>query len=154
MKASDVLFMDEGEAREFADEVNLVTAAKRLLSLGPSTVVIKRGEHGVVLFSGKSIFAAPAFPLQNVIDPTGAGDSFAGGFVGYLAATGDLSQDGLRRATVLGSLMGSFAVERFSADRLIGLTRNEVERRFQAFTQLSRFAALGDGESLPWRDSR
>ena len=154
VKASDVLFMDEGEAREFAGEVNLVTAAKRLLSLGPSTVVIKRGEHGVVLFSGESIFAAPAFPLQNVIDPTGAGDSFAGGFVGYLAATGDLSQDGFRRATVLGSLMGSFAVERFSADRLIGLTRNEVEGRFQAFTQLSRFAALGDGESLPWRDSR
>ena len=148
----DVLFMDEGEARSFAGEANLVSAAGRILSLGPTTVVIKRGEHGVLVFTSGSIFAAPAFPLEHVVDPTGAGDSFAGGFIGYLAATGDMSEEGFRRAAVLGSVMGSFAVESFSADRIGSLTRQDVQARFQALTSLSQFAPLRNGESLPWRD--
>ena len=154
VKTVDVLFIDEGEARSFAGEVNLVRAARCILSLGPTTVVIKRGEHGVLLFSEDQTFAAPAFPLEKVVDPTGAGDSFAGGFMGYLAATGDLSHDGFRRATVLGSVMGSFTVESFSIDRLSALTRSDVEGRFRVFKQLSQFTPLCDGESLPWRDSR
>ena len=149
--AADVLFMDESEARSFAGEANLVKAAKRLRSMGPATVVIKRGEHGVVLFNDESIFAAPAFPLEAAVDPTGAGDSFAGGFMGYLAATGDLSYNGLQRATVLGSVMGSFAVESFSADRIGSLTQEDIEARFRAFTQLSQFEPLAETETLPWR---
>ena len=106
------------------------------------------------MFNGDSVFSAPAFPLERVIDPTGAGDSFAGGFMGYLASTGDMSLDGLRRAAVLGSVMGSFAVESFSMDRLAALSQQDIDERFRAFTQLSQFTPLQDGESLPWRDSR
>ena len=150
-KAVDVIFMDEGEARSFAGEANLTLAAKRILSLGPGTVIIKRGDHGVLLFNKDSMFAATAFPLERVVDPTGAGDSFAGGFMGYLAATGDLSQEGFRMATVLGSVMGSFAVESFSADRLSSLTKTDIEERFRAMTRLTQFKPLTEGESLPWR---
>ena len=153
VESTDVVFMDEGEARSFAAEVNLVRAAKRILSQGPSVLVVKRGEHGVLLFKQGSMFAAPAFPLESVVDPTGAGDSFAGGFMGYLAATGDLSDDGFRRAAILGSVMASFTVESFSADRLGSLTRHDVEMRFRAITDLSRFGLLTEGESLPWRDN-
>lgn len=152
VKAVDVLFMDEGEAREFANEANLVHAAKYIMSLGPKAVVIKRGEHGVLLFSENSVFAAPAFPLERVVDPTGAGDSFAGGFIGYLAATGDLTPAGFRRAAILGSVMGSFCVEDFSADRLSNLTRDDIDARFRAFADLSQFSPLNDSESLPWRN--
>ena len=154
VKDVDALFMDEGEARSFTGEVNLVKASKHILSLGPITVVVKRGEHGVMLCREDSIFAAPAFPLENAVDPTGAGDAFAGGFMGYLAATRDLSHDGFRRATVLGSVMGSFAVESFSVDRVSSLTRQEIEARFHAFTHVSQFTPLNHGGSLPWRDSR
>ncbi|MCH7625358.1 MAG: sugar kinase [Chloroflexi bacterium] len=150
----DVVFMDEGEARTFGGEVNVVKAAKRISAMGPSTVVVKRGEHGVLVFSGGSIFAAPAFPLEAVVDPTGAGDCFAGGFMGYLASTGDTGPEGMRRAAVLGSVMGSFAVESFSADRIGSLSHEEIEERFRAFADLSRFEALKDGESLPWRNNR
>ena len=153
VEAVDVLFVDEGEAHNFAREMNLVKAAKRIMSLGPTTVVIKRGEHGVLLFKGDSIFSAPAFPLERVVDPTGAGDSFAGGFIGYLAATGDLSQAGFRRAAVLGSVMGSFTVESFSTDRLSSLTHQDIDGRFRAFTHLLYFNPLKEGKSLPWRDS-
>ena len=152
VKAADVLFVDEGEARSFAGEVNLVHAARCILGLGPSTVVIKRGEHGVLLFSNGLIFGVPAIPLESVVDPTGAGDSFAGGFMGYLAATRDLSHEGLRRAAVLGSVMGSFAVESFSVDRLKTLERGDVEARFRVFGQLSHFAPLYQGEVVPWQD--
>ncbi len=148
----DILFMDIGEIRSFAREPNLVKAVRRILGMGPSTVVAKRGEHGVLLFSGDSVFAAPAFPLESVIDPTGAGDSFAGGFMGYLASSGDTSLDGLRRATVLGSVMGSFAVESFSADRLASLGQDDIDGRFRTITRMSQFAPLADDESLPWRE--
>ena len=151
VEAVDVLLMDEGEARTFAGEVNLVRAARHILRIGPTTVIVKRGEHGVLLFRDDFIFAAPAFPLESVVDPTGAGDSFAGGFMGHLATTGDLTDDGLRRATALGCVMGSFAVESFSADRLRSLTHDDIEARFRAFTRLSHLAPLQESESLPWR---
>ena len=152
VEAVDVLFMDEGEARSFSGEVNLRSAARSIMDLGPSAIVIKRGGNGVLLFIGESIFAAPAFPLDSVVDPTGAGDSFAGGFMGYLAATGDLSEAGFRRAAILGSTMGSFAVGSFGPDRLSTLTRKDIDARFRAFTHLSQFTPLGEGESLPWSD--
>ncbi len=150
----DMLFVDEGEARSLAGETNLVRAVRRIMGLGPSAVIVKRGEHGALLFQGESVFAAPAFPLEDVIDPTGAGDSFAGGFVGYLAATDDLSPDSFRRAAVLGSVMGSFAVEGFSLDRTGSLTEAEIEARFRALTAVTHFTPLAEGETLPWRGSR
>ena len=151
IEAVDVLFMDEGEVRAFAGEANLVKAARSILSAGPSTVVVKRGEHGALLLKESLVFAVSAFPLEHVVDPTGAGDSFAGGFMGYLAATGDLSDDGFRRAAGVGSVMGSFAVESFSADRLTALPHEAIEERFRALTQLTRLAPLEDDESLPRR---
>ena len=156
VKAVDVLFMDEHETRMFAtphiDSANTVKAARYILSLGPRMVIVKRGEHGVIQFTEDSIFVAPAYPLESVVDPTGAGDSFAGGFMGYLAATGDLSPSAFRRATVLGSVMGSFAVERFSVERLRSLTRPDLTNRFHEFTKLSQFDGLKDDETLPWRE--
>ena len=149
----DVIFIDEEEARDLTSELSLVRAAQQIMGLGPKTVVIKRGEHGVILFHGESVFAAPALPLEHVVDPTGAGDAFAGGFVGYLAGTGDLSPGGFRRAAVLGSVMGSFTVESFSLDRLGSLTASDIEARFRALTDLTHFDALAEGESLPRRDS-
>ena len=154
IEAVDLLFMDEGEVRSFAEEPNLVRAAERITDMGPSAVMVKRGEHGALLFKDGKIFLAPAFPLERVVDSTGAGDSFAGGFMGYLAANGDLSTDGFRRAAVVGAVMGSFAVESFSLERISVLTQDEIEGRFRALTDLTRFAPLGENESLPWRDSR
>lgn len=152
LQSVDVVFMDEGEARSFSREVNLTAAARNIISMGPKTVVVKRGEHGVLVFRKDMVFAAPAFPLDQVVDPTGAGDSFAGGFIGYLAASRDLTDRGFRRAAILGSAMGSFAVESFSTDRLNGLTPNEIEKRFRALTALTQFDPLAADESLPWRD--
>jgi sugar/nucleoside kinase (ribokinase family) len=152
VEAVDLLFMDDGEVRSFAGEPNLVRAVERIIDNGPSAVMVKRGEHGALLFKDGMVFLAPAFPLKRVVDPTGAGDSFAGGFMGYLAANGDLSTDGFRRAAVVGSVMGSFAVESFSLERLSTLTPDEIEGRFRALTTLTRFTPLGENESLPWRD--
>ena len=151
IRAVDVLFMDENEVRLFTGEANVVKAAKSILTLGPRTVVVKRGDHGVIQFMGNSVFAAPAYPLETVADPTGAGDSFAGGFMGYLAATGDLGPAAFRRAAVLGSVMGSLAVESFSLDRLSVLTLPDLIARFQALTELSSFEGLSEAETLPWR---
>ena len=154
IRRADVIFADEGEARLLTGESNVLRAAKHIRGLGPDTVVIKRGEHGALVHQGDSLFASPSFPLETVVDPTGAGDSFAGGFVGYLAATGDLSPGGIRRAAVLGCVMGSFNVESFSMERLDALTPEEIEARFRSLTQLSRFPPLGAGESLPSRNGR
>lgn len=154
VKKVDVLFMDEGEVRSFAGEANLISAARTIHDIGPKTVIVKRGEHGALLFDGGTPFAAPAIPLERVVDPTGAGDCFAGGFMGYLAASGDLSGDGFRRAAALGSVMGSFAVESFSADRVSSLTQQDIQGRFDQFTNLLRFPAMADGETLPWRSGR
>ena len=147
----DVLFVDEGEIRDLTGEVNLVAAAKKVMGMGPSVAVVKRGASGVLLVTRDSAFATPAFPLDRVVDPTGAGDSFAGGFLGYLASTGDLSSKGFRRATALGSVMGSFAVESFSLDRLVALTQSDIEFRFRSLSELVHFVPLGDVETLPWR---
>lgn len=145
---ADVLFMDEGEARDYAQEGNLVTAARRIMAMGPSAVVIKRGEHGALVFSADTVFSAPAFPLDHVVDPTGAGDTFAAGFIGYIAATGDKTPQGYRRAAILGSVMGSFCVQGFSVDKLLTITKRDIEDRFRAFTALTTFAPLQDGDSL------
>ncbi len=135
----DLVTLNDGEARQLTEKVNLVQAARWIMDMGPKTVIIKKGEHGAFMFTGDSIFFAPAFPLENVFDPTGAGDSFAGGFIGYLARTGDLSEANMRRAVMYGSAMGSFAVEKFSIERLMTLTRGEIDARIRELKQLVAF---------------
>jgi sugar/nucleoside kinase (ribokinase family) len=116
-----------------------VKAAKWILDRGPKHVIIKKGEHGAFMFTKDSVFFAPAYPLENVFDPTGAGDSFAGGFIGYLAKTGDLGEASLRRAVIVGSAMGSFAVERFSIQRLLEIGPDDIAKRVREFHQLVSF---------------
>ncbi len=147
----DVVFMDENEARSFTDCSNLSQAARAIHSMGPKTVVIKRGEHGAILFHDGQPFLTPAVPLDRVIDPTGAGDTFAGGFMGYLAATEDVSEQGFRRAAVTGSVMASFVVEGFSVECLAEAATEEIETRFRRLSALTRFKPLAEDESLPTR---
>jgi sugar/nucleoside kinase (ribokinase family) len=135
----DVLLLNETEARMLSSISNLKKAAEAIQKMGPRTLVIKRGEHGVTLFSHGGIFSAPAFPLDEVHDPTGAGDSFAGGFMGHLAKAGDFSDAQLRRAVIFGSVMASYAVEEFGLARLIRLTPKEIEARFREFKNLTHF---------------
>jgi sugar/nucleoside kinase (ribokinase family) len=135
----DLITLNDAEARQLTDESNLVKAAKWIMERGPKHVVIKKGEHGAFMFTQSSIFFAPAFPLESVFDPTGAGDSFAGGFIGYLAKTGDLSEQNLRRAVVYGSAMGSFAVEKFSVQRLLEITPEDIKRRVADIHKLVNF---------------
>lgn len=132
----DIAFMNEGEAREFAGEANLVKAAKKILALGPRFVAVKRGEYGSLLFGEGGVFAAPAFPLEEVFDPTGAGDTFAGGFMGYLAHADRFDPRALRKAVAFGSVMASFNVEDFSLRRLARLTNPEVQERMQLFKRM------------------
>ena len=139
IKHVDLITLNDGEARQLTDCANLVKAARWIMERGPKMVIIKKGEHGAFLFKEKSIFFAPAFPLEAVFDPTGAGDSFAGGFMGYLARTGDLSDANLRRAVVYGSAMGSFAVEKFSVQRLLEITPAEITARVAEFRRLVAF---------------
>jgi sugar/nucleoside kinase (ribokinase family) len=139
LKQVDILIINDGEARELAREVNLVKAARTILSYGPKRVIVKRGEYGALMFDGRAVFAAPAYPLETVFDPTGAGDSFAGGFMGYLVKNGALSDAGVRQAVIYGSVMASFNVESFSLDRLKRLKQDEVEERYRAFRELTRF---------------
>jgi sugar/nucleoside kinase (ribokinase family) len=139
IKHVDLITLNDGEARQLTDCANLVKAARWIMQRGPSMVIIKKGEHGAFLFKEKSIFFAPAYPLEEVFDPTGAGDSFAGGFMGYLARTGDLSDANLRRAVVYGSAMGSFAVEKFSVQRLLEITASDIASRVAEFKRLVAF---------------
>ena len=139
LKQVDLVTLNDGEARQLTEKVNLVQAAQWIMDCGPKHVIIKKGEHGAFMFNSTSIFFAPAFPLENVFDPTGAGDSFAGGFIGYLARTGDLSEANMRRAVMYGSAMGSFAVEKFSTERLMTLTRPEIDARVRELRQLVAF---------------
>ena len=139
VKRVDILFLDESEARSYSGEANLVSAARRIHEMGPRVAVVKRGEHGVLVFDGGDVFAAPAMPLESVVDPTGAGDSFAGGFMGTIASTGDVSNQGLRRAVVVGSMMGSFAVQDFSVGGLTHLKRQNIRDRFKQFVRLTTF---------------
>ncbi|MET0516787.1 MAG: PfkB family carbohydrate kinase [Nitrospiraceae bacterium] len=135
----DVLIINDGEARALGNDPNLVKVAKKILSQGPKSLIVKRGEYGVLLFTGEHVFGAPAYPLEEVRDPTGAGDTFAGGFLGYLAATGNRSPAAMRQAIIFGSVMASFTVEAFSLDRLKNLDYKEIEERFRSFKRLTHF---------------
>ena len=135
----EMLVINDSEARLLSGEHNIVRAARSILKMGPKTVLIKRGEYGVLQFSDSAVFAVPAYPLEEVFDPTGAGDSFAGGFLGQLARSGDQSQGGLRRAIVYGSVVASFAVEDFGLKRLNSLSRDEIEERYRRFVKLTDF---------------
>jgi len=141
----DLLLLNEAEARMLAEEPNLVRAAQRIRSWGPKGLVVKRGEYGALYFSDGHVFAAPAYPLETVYDPTGAGDSFAGGLMGYLASTGNVEPDNVRRAVVFGSALASFNVEDFSFRRLERLTYPEVAERFRAFKALTHFEGDAGG---------
>jgi sugar/nucleoside kinase (ribokinase family) len=138
----DVLVINDAEARELSREPNLVKASRIIRDMGPRTLVIKRGEYGVLMTRDDGFFAAPAMPLEDIFDPTGAGDTFAGGFLGYLASAGDLSDGGLTRAIVSGSTLASYAVEDFGLDRLLRLTKEEVRDRFGQFKRLTHFDEL------------
>jgi sugar/nucleoside kinase (ribokinase family) len=135
----DILIINDGEARALGEDSNLVKVAKKVLARGPKHLIIKRGEYGVLMFNEKQVFGAPAFPLEDVRDPTGAGDTFAGGFLGYLTATGDRSLEAFKQAIIFGSVMASFTVEAFSLDRLRILDYKEVQERFRAFKRLTHF---------------
>ena len=139
LKHVDLITVNDGEARQLSEKANLVQAARWIMAHGPKHVIIKKGEHGAFMFTEDTIFFAPAYPLESVFDPTGAGDSFAGGFIGYLAKTGDLSEGNMRRAVVYGSAMGSFAVEKFSIDRLLEVTRDDLAGRIRDFRKLVAF---------------
>lgn len=140
----DIFIINEGEARQLTQEANLVKAARKILDMGVKTLIIKRGEYGVLMFSNNSIFAAPAYPLEEVFDPTGAGDTFAGGFMGYLANTGDTTETGIRQAIIFGSVMASFNVEDFSLERLKRLDYREIEERYRSFKTLTHFEGIAD----------
>jgi sugar/nucleoside kinase (ribokinase family) len=135
----DVLTINDAEARQLSGEYALVKAAQKILEMGPKYLVVKKGEHGALLFNKESVFFAPALPLEEVFDPTGAGDSFAGGFIGYLASTRDISFENMKRAIIFGSAMASFCVEKFGTDRLQNLTQQEIEDRVQEFIDLVQF---------------
>lgn len=135
----DLLVVNDAEARELSGESNLIRAARKIREWGPRILVVKRGEFGAALFSEHGYFATPAYPVEDVVDPTGAGDSFAGGMMGYLAASGDTSDAGLRRAIIYGSVMASFIVEEFGCERLLRLTHEEIAERFRHFKQLTHF---------------
>ncbi|HUP01614.1 MAG TPA: PfkB family carbohydrate kinase [Gemmatimonadota bacterium] len=137
----EILLINDSETRELAGEPNLRQAAASLLARGPRLLVVKKGEHGAVTFMKEGVFAVPGLPLEKIQDPTGAGDAFAGGFLGYLAATGELTVEGIRRATIYGSAMGSLCCEAFSVERLVDLDGDEIESRFHEFKRLTHFDA-------------
>src|SRR5437016_1601364 len=135
----DILIINDAETRMLANQPNLVRAARSILEMGPKTLIVKRGEYGVLMFNGKSVFGAPAFPLEDVYDPTGAGDTFAGGFMGALAHAGEVTERVFRRGIIFGSVMASFDVEKFGVERLTNLTRQEIDERFRQFKHLTHF---------------
>jgi sugar/nucleoside kinase (ribokinase family) len=142
LKKVDVLLINDAEVRELSGEWSVVKGARAVRAMGPRTLVVKKGEHGVLMFSDAGSFAAPAYPLEAVFDPTGAGDTFAGGFLGYLAGSDNVQEDTLRRAVVMGSTLASFCVEAFSLDRLLTLTRPEIDERFRLFKKLTHFESI------------
>ena len=139
IKRIDVITINDEEAKQLTGEHSLVTAAKRIHDMGPKYVVIKKGEHGALLFHEEHMFAAPALPLEQVFDPTGAGDTFAGGFAGYLAKSKDFSFENMKNAVIYGSAMASFSVERFGTERMQDLSSNEIHKRIQQFENLTQF---------------
>ncbi len=142
LRRVDLLFVNDAEARQLAEEHNMVQAARRILGFGPRALVVKRGEYGALFFTGEHVFATSAYPLEVLFDPTGAGDSFAGGFMGYLARVGREDAAAMRRAIVIGSVLASFTVERFSLERLRTLTRDEIHARYAEFRRLTHFDEL------------
>ena len=137
LKRVDVLVINDEEARQLADTPNLVQAARAVRAMGPDTLIIKKGEHGALLFCGDEVFSAPAYPLDEVIDPTGAGDTFLGGFAGHLLRVGSLDADAMRQAVIVGSALASFVVEAFGPDRLMSVELDELDDRIGAFRRLS-----------------
>lgn len=135
----DVLMVNDSEARELSNEYSLVKAAKKIMTMGPKYLIIKKGEHGALLFHGENVFFAPALPLEDVFDPTGAGDTFAGGFIGHIARTKDISYENMKTAIIVGSAMASFCVEKFGTERLKSLTKTEIDRRMVQFQELVNF---------------
>ena len=138
MKHVDMLVINDSEARELAEEPNLIKAADNIREMGPTNLIIKKGEHGALLFTGDTIFSVPAYPVIDIFDPTGAGDTFMGGLIGWLVETDDLSEENMRRAVVFGSVMASFCVEEFGPERLKTLTAEEIEDRYAEFQALSK----------------
>ncbi len=139
LKMVDLLMVNDAEARQLTGEFSLVKAAKKIKAMGPKYLIIKKGEHGALLFHGDEVFFAPALPLEEVFDPTGAGDTFAGGFIGFLAKTGDISFENMKRAIIVGSAMASFCVEKFGASRLKEINQKDINARIQQFQQLVSF---------------
>ena len=139
LKEVDVLTINDEEARQLSSEYSLVKAAKVILAMGPKYLIIKKGEHGALLFNNKEVFFAPALPLEEVFDPTGAGDSFAGGFIGYLAKTNDVSFENMKRAVINGSAMASFCVEKFGTQKLTEINQDDVDARINEFVNLVKF---------------
>ena len=137
LKCIDCLMINDEEARQLANEPNLLKAARTIMDLGPRVIVVKKGEHGAIVVDRESVFVVPAFPLDEIQDPTGAGDTFMGGFAGYLAASSSFSDDVIRRAVVYGSAMAAFTVERFGPDRLLHLTDEQIDQRVEAFRQIT-----------------
>ena len=144
LKRVNVLIINDSEARLLSNEPNLIKAAKLIREMGPEFLIIKKGEHGAMLFADDTIFSAPAYPMEIIYDPTGAGDSFAGGFIGYLYKTRDLSPENMKRAVIYGSAMASFCVEKFSTIALEDLSYLQIQDRFREFRNLSRFDQLDD----------
>src|SRR3954466_10014304 len=138
----DLLIVNDAEARQLAEEPNLIKAARKILSWGPHTLIVKRGEYGAALFTAREYFAIPAYPLESVFDPTGAGDTFAGGVMGYLASQEKLDEAAMRRAMIFGSVMASFNVEEFGTDRVRRLTHAEINQRFSAFKRMTTFEEI------------
>ena len=139
LKLVDVLLVNDSEARQLSGEFSIVKAAKKIMTMGPKYLIIKKGEHGALLFYKNEVFFAPALPLEEVFDPTGAGDTFAGGFVGYLAKTNDISFKNMKTAIIVGSAMASYCVEKFGPDRLKEITKDDIDRRIQEFVNLVSF---------------
>ncbi len=143
IKKVDVLIINDSEARLITKENNLIKSAKIIMGMGPKHLIIKKGEHGALLFGEDKIFAAAAYPLESISDPTGAGDTFAGGFTGYLCRSGDLSFDNMKRAVIYGSAVASFCVEEYSTKKIENLTKEEIQKRFKEFHEITRFDDAG-----------
>lgn len=139
LKHVDLLMVNDAEARQLSGQFSLVKAAKTIMAMGPKYLIIKKGEHGALLFHGDNVFFAPALPLEEVFDPTGAGDTFAGGFIGHLAKTGDISFENMKRAIIVGSALASFCVEKFGPTRLKEISKQDIEGRIEQFRQLVSF---------------
>ena len=139
LKLVDVLLVNDSEARQLSGEFSMVKAARKIMNMGPKYLIIKKGEHGALLFHEQNVFFAPALPLEDVFDPTGAGDTFAGGFIGHIAKTKDVSFENMKTAIIVGSAMASFCVEKFGTQRMKELTREDIQERMDAFVQLVNF---------------